>query len=91
MSDVTAAEKTLEFTEAGLAEFERMANHAQNMGGATAESFAKAVGNMARLGGKVFRDGDKSLYVNSFIAYGVVWFADDRENKDGAGTWGVHS
>ena len=74
----------LSFSESGLSEFAKMAELAQVEGGEVALSFAKAAANLARLGGRVSRDGELSLYVVSNFHYGVVWFADDR-------AWSVHS
>lgn len=59
----------------------------------TVESFAFSVLQVLRLGGKLYSDGELSLYGVSFIHYGVVFH---RRYIDGdyhplLGTWSVHS
>jgi len=59
----------------------------------TLESFAFAVLQVLRLGGKISQDGELSLYGASFIHYGVIFhgkFVDGKRHPL-LGTWSVHS
>jgi hypothetical protein len=65
----------LEFTDEGLSEFTRMSDHVTRLGnfyGETSneyhkamQSFHQSVANMIRLGGRVSRDGDFNLFVQT--------------------------
>lgn len=41
-----------------------------------ADSLPRAMESILRLGGRITRDGELSLYGSSFIAYGVIFFSD---------------
>jgi len=58
------------------------------------DSLVRALGHMLRLGGRITKDDELSLFGASFIAYGVIFHRQRR--KDGEpdplrGTWSLHS
>lgn len=58
------------------------------------QSLSQVLAAILRLGGKVFRDGELSLVSNSFITFGVIFFAkrnDDGTRDELLGDWSVHS
>jgi hypothetical protein len=59
----------------------------------TLRSLVNALGHMLRLGGRITKDGELSLFGASFIAYGVI-FHPHRSGGDPdplRGTWSLHS
>jgi hypothetical protein len=56
-------------------------------------SLVRSVGHMLRLGGRITRDGELSLFGASFIAYGLIFHNEykDGERNPLTGTWSVHS
>lgn len=49
---------------------------------------------LLRLGGRISRDGELSLFGASWIAYGVIWHAkylDGYERDPLLGSWSTHS
>jgi hypothetical protein len=58
------------------------------------ESLLDNILNILRLGGRVSKDGELSLFVHSFIVYGVIFHSKyiDGENRDPLlGDWSCHS
>lgn len=58
------------------------------------QSLMRALATVLRLGGRVMRDGELSLICNSFITYGVIFFAkrnDNGERDELLGDWSAHS
>lgn len=62
----------------------------------TADSLMRVLADLCRLGGRITRDGDLSLYgvTHYGMHYGIVWFPKpnpDHPTAVAAGEWSVHS
>lgn len=106
---MTTTERTVEFSERATATLMEMHAACDRVriacGGAydrayleMVDSLVMAIAGVARMGGKVSQDGPLSLYVASFIHYGVIFFPNDRSaDRDTLltapvpGTWSAHS
>jgi hypothetical protein len=56
-------------------------------------SLVNVLGHMLRLGGRITKDGELSLFGASFIAYGVIFHAHRTGGQPDPlrGTWSLHS
>jgi hypothetical protein len=57
------------------------------------DSLVTALATLLRLGGRITKDDDLSLFGASYIAYGVIFFPrrTDGQPDPLLGTWSVHS